>query len=54
LRNEGVAPEDRYAADAPGWVAPTGSLPEGLESDDPLDFEEAISDADELDSREDE
>jgi hypothetical protein len=48
VRNEGVAPEDRYAADDPTWTAPPGSLPEGLEADEPLEFEEAISDEDDL------
>jgi hypothetical protein len=48
VRNEGVAPEDRYAADDPSWTPPPGSLPEGLEADEPLDFDEAISDVDEL------
>jgi hypothetical protein len=48
VRNEGVAPEDRYAPDDATWVVPAGSLPEGLEVEEPLGFEEAISDVDEL------
>jgi hypothetical protein len=48
VRNEGVAAEDRYAPDDPTWTPPAGTLPEGLEADEPLDFEEAISDEGEL------
>src|SRR5690606_6621887 len=48
VRNEGVAPEDRYAPDDPTWSVPPGTLPEGLEEEQPLEFEEAISDGDEL------
>ena len=49
LRNEGVAPEERYAADDEGWTAPEGSLPEDIEIEEPLDFEEAIEGAEEID-----
>lgn len=48
IRNEGVAPEDRYAPDDLAWTPPADSLPRGLEADEPLDFEEAIADVDEL------
>jgi len=48
VRNEGVAAEDRYAPDDPAWAPPLGSLPDGLESDEPLEFEEAISGVEEL------
>lgn len=43
VRNEGVTPEERYAPEDPSWTEPAGSLPEGLEVDDMLDFEDAIS-----------
>ena len=39
---------DRYAPDDPSWSVPAGSLPEGLEGDEPLEFGEAITDVDEL------
>lgn len=48
LRNEGVAPEERYTPDDPAWIVPEGSLPEDIEIEEPLDFEEAIGDAEEL------
>lgn len=48
VRNEGVAPEDRYAPEDAAWMAPAGSLPDGLQADEPLEFEKAISDVDEL------
>lgn len=48
VRNEGVAPEERYAPDDPTWTPPAGSLPEGLEGDQPLVFEEAITDVEDL------
>jgi hypothetical protein len=48
VRNEGVAPEERYATDDPAWAPPAGSLPEGLEADEPLEFGQAISGDDEL------
>jgi hypothetical protein len=48
LRNEGVMPEERYAADDPTWTAPADSLPEGIESEEPLEFDEAIDDTKEL------
>lgn len=37
IRNEGVSPADRYAPDDPAWVAPAGTLPEGVEIEEPLD-----------------
>lgn len=48
IRNEGVTPEERYAHDDATWSVPAGSLPEGLETEEPLGFDQAISDADEL------
>jgi hypothetical protein len=54
LRNEGVSEEDRYAADDPAWVPPAGVLPEGLEVEEPLEFEDAISDVKELSDEDDE
>ena len=33
VRNEGVLPEMRYAANDPGWVPPAGSLPDGLDTE---------------------
>ncbi len=48
IRNEGVTPEERYAPDDPTWTVPAGSLPEGLEVEEPLGFDQAISDVDEL------
>jgi hypothetical protein len=44
VRNEGVDPEKRYVPGDPEWQVPEGSLPEGLEADDPLRFEESITD----------
>lgn len=52
LRNEGVAPEERYAADDPTWV-PDDSLPEGIEVEEPLEFEDAISEAEESSEEDD-
>ncbi len=48
VRNEGVAPQDRYAPDAPDWMPPAGSLPAGLEGEEPLAFDEAISDEEDI------
>lgn len=48
VRNEGVAPEERYARDDPAWQVPDDSLPEGIEVEEPLEFEDAISDAEEI------
>jgi hypothetical protein len=48
VRNEGVAPEERYAPDDPDWQVPDDSLPEGIEVEEPLEFEDAISDAEEI------
>lgn len=48
VRNEGVTPEERYAPEDPAWAPPAGTLPDGLEADDPLVFEEAISGEDDL------
>jgi hypothetical protein len=48
VRNEGVAPDDRYAPDDPSWLLPTDSLPEGLKTDEPLAFEGAISDEEDI------
>ena len=48
VRNEGVAPEERYAQNDPTWTAPGGSLPEGIEAEEPLEFEEAIGDTDQI------
>jgi hypothetical protein len=42
IRNEGVAPEDRYAPEDPTWEPPPESLPPGIESDEPLAFEAAL------------
>ena len=53
VRNEGVAPEERYAPDDPTWAPPADSLPEGLDADEPLVFEEAISDEGDLPDDED-
>ena len=47
VRNEGVSPEDRYAPDDPGWVA--RPLPMGVEVDEDLTFEDAISSDEDLD-----
>lgn len=44
VRNEGVSPEERYAVDDPAWVPPEGSLPEFIETERPLEFEEALED----------
>ncbi|MGH9103081.1 MAG: hypothetical protein ACRDYD_08905 [Acidimicrobiales bacterium] len=43
VRNEGVAPGERYAGDDPTWVPPGGSLPAGLEADGSLGYAEAIA-----------
>jgi hypothetical protein len=48
VRNEGVSPQERYEADDPNWSIPAGSLPEGLETEQPLKFEEAINSEDDL------
>lgn len=48
VRNEGVAPEERYAPDDPAWRVPDDSLPEGIEVEAPLEFEDAISSAEEI------
>lgn len=48
VRNEGVSAEDRYSPDNPDWTPPANSLPEGLEADEPLQFEAAISDEESL------
>lgn len=45
VRNEGVASEERYAPDDPGWEPPPDTLPAGIEADEPLAFEDAIDDA---------
>lgn len=45
LRNEGVAPEERYATDDPTWQIPDDTLPEGIEGEEPLDYADAINDA---------
>ncbi len=37
VRNEGVAPEDRYSPDDPSWTVPEGALPEGVDLEPPLD-----------------
>lgn len=37
VRNEGVAPEERYAPDDPDWAMPAGTLPEGVELEEPLE-----------------
>lgn len=50
FRNEGVAPEDRYAEADPNWTPPPGTLPEGVELEAPLedvDSEEADEEAEE-------
>jgi hypothetical protein len=52
VRNEGVSHEDRYAPDDPSWSQPPGSLPEGLASETPLDYEGTLGDVD--DSSDDE
>lgn len=46
LRNEGVAPEERYAFDDPTWRIPEDSLPKGIDAEEPLDYADAITDAD--------
>lgn len=46
VRNEGVAPEGRYARDDPGWSVPTGTLPEGVEMEAPLDDVAALEESD--------
>jgi hypothetical protein len=53
LRNEGVAPEERYAEDDPGWEPPLESLPAGIETDEPLEFDDAIDDATQLEDEDD-
>jgi hypothetical protein len=40
VRNEGVAPEERYAPDRLDWSAPP--LAEGIEMEEPLDYKSAI------------
>jgi hypothetical protein len=42
IRNEGVTAEDRYALDDPAWDGPPESLPAGIDSDEPLAFEDAL------------
>jgi hypothetical protein len=51
VRNEGVAPEERYAADDPNWDRPP--LPPGIETEQPLTFADAIDDAGELTDEDD-
>jgi hypothetical protein len=46
VRNEGVAPDERYVADDPAWSPPAGTLPSGLEEDEALEFEDTLSDED--------
>lgn len=48
VRNEGVAAEDRYAPGDARWSPSIGSLPEGIEAEDPLDFDKAIADEESL------
>ncbi len=45
VRNEGVAPEDRYALDNPTWSAPP--LPEGIEMEAPLDDVSSLEEGEE-------
>lgn len=47
IRNEGVDPEQRYAADDPTWSVPPTSLPEGLDADRPLTLGTGTDDAEE-------
>ena len=47
VRNEGVAPEDRYAPEDPAWSTPP--LPEGVEMEGPLSDTSAGEDTDEGD-----
>jgi hypothetical protein len=42
IRNEGVGVDDRYATADPAW-APPEPLPDGLESEPALEFEDAIT-----------
>jgi hypothetical protein len=52
VRNEGVSAEERYAPDDAAWRAPAGSLPTGIEDEQPLDFEEAIRDVEDIEEDE--
>lgn len=49
VRNEGVAPEERYAADDPTWSVPDGTLPADIEIEKPLGFEDVVANSDEVD-----
>jgi hypothetical protein len=52
VRNEGVSADERYAPDDPTWVPP--ELPEGVEQEAPLQFEDAIADVEEIPDETDE
>ena len=50
LRNTGVSRNERYAEDDPGWKAPAGSPPPGLDAEEPLTLDEVIESAGEEDA----
>lgn len=57
LRNEGVAPEERYEDDDPNWTPPPDSVPGDVALEAALDFSETLgtdSEDEEEDEEEDE
>lgn len=54
IRNEGVAPEERYATDDLSWTVPAGTLPEDIGVEKPLAFEDAIGDVNTVEESDDE
>ena len=49
-RNTGVSRHERFADDDPGWTAPAGSLPTGLEAEAELTLDAVIEDAETTES----
>lgn len=45
FRNTGVSRHERFADDEPGWTAPEGSLPTGLEAEAELTLDEVIEES---------